>query len=109
MGKSKSHIGKILWNKFLHNSKPIKRLVSETTKYISNPKYIKNKSGRWINKYTGRYVSNSIAEFKRPVNIKIFKVRSHYEGFIDDKFVCSGDTYSECDSDLDMCLGNIIK
>ena len=109
MRKYKSSIYTAFLNKLIHNDKPTRHLVSETTRYLSNPKYIKNKKNRWIDKSTGRYVSSDVAESKRSVIVKIFKVKGHYEGFVDDKFICSGDTYPECSTDLDMYLDNLIK
>ena len=39
----------------------------------------------------------------------IINVNGHYEVYIDDIFVCSGDTYNECKQDLEEYLESLNK
>lgn len=37
--------------------------------------------------------------FRKVDDIIIYYVNDHYEAYYDNKFICSGDTYIECEED----------
>ena len=41
--------------------------------------------------------------------MKIVNRNGHYEAYIDGKFICSGDTESECKKDLEEHLNSLNK
>lgn len=41
--------------------------------------------------------------------ISISRKGNHYEAYVDGKFICSGDTFKECEEELNQYLNELYK
>lgn len=77
-----------------------KEPTPEIVAYKVDPGYIKNSAGIWVDEVTKKFVKRVVAEMYENHDVVIIPCHGHYEAYIDDKFICSGDTHSECEAEV---------